>query len=216
MPKTFKTTAALALLSFMGSAQAEVSANLGFNSDYIFRGVPQAESSANGGVDFETGGFYLGTWAAAVKPGLEVDIYGGYLHEWDNGLSLGAGFTGYYYTDDFDDTYKEINLYAGYKIVSIEYAAGQWEAFDGPTADYDYLAVTVEHSGIYGKYGTWGKDFDGDYLEVGYGKEVAGFDLGVSLIHSSKELSQNVGADLLPTEDTFFVFSISKSFALMD
>ena len=50
----------------------------------------------------------------------------------------------------------------------------------------------------------------------GYGKEVAGFDLGVSLIRSSKELSQNVDADFNPTEDTFFVFSISKSFALMD
>ncbi|MCW8845952.1 MAG: TorF family putative porin, partial [Gammaproteobacteria bacterium] len=94
MPKTFKTVAALAALSCMGTAQAEVSANLGFNSDYIFRGVPQAESSANGGFDFEKDGFYLGTWAAAVKPGLEVDIYGGYRYEWDNGLNLGAGFTG--------------------------------------------------------------------------------------------------------------------------
>lgn len=216
MPKTFKTVAALAALSCMGTAQAEVSANLGFNSDYIFRGVPQAESSANGGFDFEKDGFYLGTWAAAVKPGLEVDIYGGYRYEWDNGLNLGAGFTGYYYTDEFDDTYKEVNLYAGYKIVSIEYAAGQWDAFDASSADYDYVAVTVEYSGIYGKYGSWGKDFDGDYFELGYGKEVAGFDLGVSLIRSSKELSQNVDANFSPTEDTFFVFSISKSFSLMD
>jgi uncharacterized protein (TIGR02001 family) len=216
MRKTINMLAAIALPIAMTTAQAEVSANLGFNSDYIFRGVPQAESSANGGVDLETSGLYLGTWAAAVKPGLEVDVYGGYRHQWDNGLNLGAGFTGYYYTDDFDDTYKEINLYAGYKMVSVEYASGQWDAFNDPTADYDYLAVRVEYSGFYGKFGSWGKDFDGNYFELGYGQDVAGFDLGVHLIRSSKELSGNLDSNFLPTEDTFFVFSISKSFDLMD
>ena len=33
-------------------------------SDYVFRGIPQSSSSAYGGVDFESGGFYLGTWFA--------------------------------------------------------------------------------------------------------------------------------------------------------
>lgn len=208
--------AASALSSVLGSARAEVTANIGFLSDYIFRGVPQAASVANGGVDFAKGGFYLGTWAAAVKPGLEVDLYGGYVHEWDSGFSLGAGFTGYYYTDDFDDTYQEINLYGGYKFLSVEYAVGDYENFDGPTLDYDYAAVSAEYEGFYAKFATFGKDFDGDYLEFGYSTEVAGFEVGGSIIRSSKEISGNEDSNGLPTEDTFFVFSINKSFGLMD
>jgi len=216
MKRTIALLAAGASIATLNSAEAEVSANIGFLSDYIFRGVPQASSVANGGVDLEKGGFYLGTWAAAVKPGLEVDLYGGYKHEWDNGLSLGAGFTGYYYTDDFDDTYQEINLYGGFKFVSLEYSVGEYENFDGPTLDYDFAAITAEYNGFYGKFATFGQDFDGDYLELGYGTEVGGFEVGGSIIRSSKEIAGNTDLNGLPAEDTFFVFSISKSFGLMD
>lgn len=45
---------------------ADLSANVGFNSDYIFRGVKLSPSSANGGVDLTAGGWYVGTWLADV------------------------------------------------------------------------------------------------------------------------------------------------------
>ena len=60
---------------------AELSANIGYNSQYIFRGIPQKNSSAFGGLDLGAGGFYLGTWAADVGEGLEIDYYGGYGFE---------------------------------------------------------------------------------------------------------------------------------------
>ena len=41
---------ALALLS-TGAAQAEVSANLGFASDYYYRGIFQAPNSVNGDLE---------------------------------------------------------------------------------------------------------------------------------------------------------------------
>jgi uncharacterized protein (TIGR02001 family) len=81
---------ALALL-ITGTAQADASANLAFASDYYYRGIFQARSSANGGLDYESGGFYAGTWAADVKDGLEVDGYFGYGGEaGDFGYSDGS------------------------------------------------------------------------------------------------------------------------------
>ena len=53
------------LIAVCGPAQAaDVTANVGFNSDYIFRGVKLSPSSANGGVDLTAGGWYVGTWRA--------------------------------------------------------------------------------------------------------------------------------------------------------
>ena len=58
---------------------ADLSANIGFVSDYVFRGIYQAPSSASAGIDYEhDSGFYIGTWGADVGDGLETDVYFGY------------------------------------------------------------------------------------------------------------------------------------------
>ena len=56
-----------------------------------------------------------------VITGLEVDGYGGYSGE-VGPVSLGVGFTGYYYTGDFDDTYEEINFNGGFGIAMVDVA----------------------------------------------------------------------------------------------
>ena len=70
----------IAVSAFAGTqaAAAEVSYNIGFASEYYYRGILQKESSASAGVDLETNGFYAGAWTADVGDGLEVDLYGGY------------------------------------------------------------------------------------------------------------------------------------------
>ena len=93
---------------------------------------------------------------------------------------------------------------------------GDYENFTGPTLDYDFIALTGMYKDFYAKFGTFGKDFDGEYLELGYGITVAELDLGLSLVRSSKELAFNTGLDGLPAEDTFLVISISKSFGISD
>ena len=98
------------LSAVSASSQAvEVSANIGWNSEYIFRGIPQDDSSPFAGLDVDHRGFYAGTWAADVGDGLEVDLYGGWGSEYDD-FSYAIGFTSYMYTDNFDDDYLEINL----------------------------------------------------------------------------------------------------------
>ncbi|NND46495.1 MAG: hypothetical protein HKN55_02410 [Woeseiaceae bacterium] len=221
----------IALLS-SGMANAQWSANLGFASDYFFRGIFQAQSSAFGGIDYEQNGFYAGVWAADVgdglsagytgddAAGLEVDGYFGYGGEVGD-FSYGIGYTGYFYTEDFDDTYQEINLSGGYGIATVEVAIGQYENFSGPTLDYTYYALTLEKNGFYGKYAgidseaEIGPDVDGQYFELGYGATVADIDLGVYVLLNDKMLSlleDNVSG--APTDGTSIVFTIGKSFDL--
>lgn len=204
---TRKSALVATALLITGAAQADVTANIGFASDYYYRGIFQAGSSANGGLDFESGGFYAGTWAADVKDGLEVDGYFGYGGEvGDFGYSI--GYTGYFYTGDFDDTYQEINLGGSYGIVALDVAVGQYENFSGPKQDYTYYALTVEKNGFYGKYAGFEQDFSGSYFEAGYGTTVADIDLGVALLFNDKDLSSD------GESDQALIFTIGKSFDL--
>lgn len=181
--------------------------NIGFLSDYVFRGIFQAESAANGGVDYETGPFYVGTWAADVGMGAEVDLYLGFAGEIGD-FNYGVGATGYYYTDDFDDTYQELNLNAGYGILSFSANFGQYENFDEPIQDYSFYSISAEGGGFYGTIGSFAQDFDGEYYELGYGTEVAGIDLGLSAIYSDEMLAGGTSGE------TTVVFSIAKTFTI--
>ncbi|MDH3619816.1 MAG: TorF family putative porin [Gammaproteobacteria bacterium] len=201
--KFAKTALVLTLLA-SSAAYADFSANVGYASEYHYRGIFQKNSSASGGLDYEQGGFYAGTWAADVGDGLEVDGYFGYAGE-IGGIDLSLGYTGYFYTGDFDDTYQEINLGTGYGPLSLEVALGEYENFDGPTQDYVYYALTLEsEAGFYGKYAGFSEDFDGEYLELGYGATVADIDVGVSLIFAND--------DLVGDDEESIVFTIGKSF----
>ncbi|MGB5352150.1 MAG: TorF family putative porin [Woeseia sp.] len=193
------------ILLFSLNAAAELSANVGWVSDYYYRGIAQHASSASAGIDFDKDGFYVGSWAADVGDGLEVDTYFGWGGEIGD-VSIGGGFTGYYYTGDFDDTYQELNFSLGYGIASAEVAVGEYDNFAGPTQDYTYYALTLEKEGFYGKYAGFSQDFAGNYLELGYGASLETLDLSIALILSDK--------DLVGNKDEALVFGISKSFQL--
>lgn len=202
---------------FSTNASAEVSYNIGYMSEYHFRGIKQKDSSASAGIDYENGGFYIGSWAADVGDGLEIDYYLGYGIETEAGVSASIGYTYYDYTgDSFDDYYSEVNLGLGYGLFSLEYSIGECGCF-GPELDYDFLGLTVElENGFWGTYGTFGDDFDGDYLEIGYGATVSEIDLGVSAILADDDLAPGFGATgvAAPAGDNevSLVFTIGKSF----
>lgn len=199
----------LALAPWQAVPAQELSANFGFNSEYIFRGIPQKSSSAFGGVDLEAGGFYLGTWAADVGDGLEIDYYGGYGFEaGEFGFSVGG--TWYTYTGDFDDEYLELNLGVSWKWFSFDVALGEYDNFGQGKLDYEFYSLTVAHNGFYGILGAFENDFDGNYYEAGYGGTLeAGdkplLDYGIALIYSDSTL---LGGD----SDYNLVLTLSKSF----
>ena len=204
------TLATTALVST--SALADVSYSVGWASEYYYRGILQKDSSANAGIEFGEGGFTLGAWTADVGDGAEVDLYGSYTFEFDGGFSASIGATGYYYTGEFDDTYEEINLGLGYGMFSLGYSKGSYDGF-GADADYDFLSLTIEaENGLYGTYGTFGDEFDGDYLELGYGFSVSEIDFSIAAIFNSDELSDQASSSGSPTEGEAVIFTISKSF----
>ena len=186
------------------------SANIGFSSEYIYRGIPQKTSSAFAGADVEAGNFSAGAWAADVGDGLEIDYYGSYGFEvGEFGFSVGG--TWYTYTGDFDDEYLELNLGASWKFLSFDAAIGEYDNFAGPTLNYQFYSVTASHNGFYGKIGSFADDFDGTYYETGYGNNLSVddtdiCDYAIALIHSDSTL---LGGE----SDTQIVFSLSKTFS---
>ncbi|HEC19983.1 MAG TPA: hypothetical protein ENI97_11650 [Gammaproteobacteria bacterium] len=195
--------------------------NVGIMSDYFFRGIDQDASAsgsdgsgatANGGLDYDLGnGISIGTWLADVNDGLEIDLYGAYSGK-VNQFDYSVGFTSYNYTGEFDDTYNEINLNVGTGPVNLEYSIGSYDST--PSQDYTFLALTFTQGGAYATYGTFGNDFDGSYIELGYGMDVSGMDLSAALINSDKDLSNQVDSNGNPTSETSLVVSLSKSFDL--
>ncbi len=218
MKKLTQLAAAIALSTAGVVAQADVSANIGYASEYYFRGIMQAESSASAGIDYEESGFYAGAWTADVGDGLEVDGYFGYGMETESGITAGVGFTTYQYTGDtFDSEYNELNLNLGYGVFSLEYSVGTHGSDAGlgiDKSDYSFLALTAESNGFYGKLASYGKDADGEYLELGYGTTISDIDFGVAVIFNSKELSFEVDSDGNAAADEAIVFTIGKSFDL--
>ena len=208
-------TIALALLAPVGAAaqETEVTANAGWVSQYFYRGIFQKTSSASAGLDLTAGALSLGTWLADVGDGTEVDFYGSVGVDVE-GVSLSAGGTAYLYTGQFDDTYIEANLGAGYGPLSVEFSIGQYENFGAGTLDYWFAGVTAEHEGFYGTVAGFGSDFSGNYGEVGYGFSAAELDFTISGILNDSDLSFLEDGDGNPTSGLTLVFGVSKTFGL--
>lgn len=238
-----KATAGIALLAMSSFANADghseisYSTNLGFMSDYMYRGIHQSSSSAMGGFDIEYGSFYLGTWFADLQEdgwvdgshrGFEYDVYAGFGFDLTDSISASLGYTIYRYTDKgasaFDDDYDEVNVGLGLAIsddasLAIDYAVGENTATDQSETDYDVLTISVDYMGMYALFGTWGVqeddaskgEVDADWMEFGYSRTVGDFDLSGAFVLSEKELAS--GSDSAEDGDfSRFIMSISTGF----
>ena len=185
-----------------------LTANVGWVSEYLYRGVPQRTSSASAGLDLEAGPAYLGTWVADVGDGSEVDLYGGLAFE-AGPLEMSLGGTGYLYTGGFDDPYVEGNVGLAWGPLSAEVAIGSYRT-DPQALDYAFWKLTAAHRGLHVAGGTFGGDLGGRYAEAGYAFEVSGVDLSVTWVLSDAELA------LLPsgTSDATLVLGASRTFRI--
>ncbi len=96
--------------------------------------------------------------------------------------------------------------------MSLDVAIGQHELDSSTDEDYTYYAVTVEKNGFYGKFAGFSQDWEGEYLELGYGTTVADIDLGISLVFCDEIASSDLG--ILNADDEVILFTIGKSFDL--
>ncbi len=194
----------------------DVTGNIGWMSDYIFRGVQLTSSSANGGLDVTEGGFYAGTWVANLDTGVEIDFYGGYGGQYED-FSYGIGATAYRYTDNADFDTLELNLSGSYGIFSLDIAIGEYD-LEPVSADYVHFEGTLEKAGFYGTLAVWTEDFEGWYLDFGYGntlnvQNVDLFDWTISIVYSD-DIEIDLPGCCLLADETSIVLSITKSFDL--
>lgn len=125
-----------------GTAFAQVDANVGVVSNYLFRGVTQTDDSAavQGGLDYAHGsGLYVGTWLSNIdfggKEDAEVDLYAGHGGEFgDTGIGWDIGTIYYLYPGGGDLDYAEAYVGLGYGPVSASVAGTYWGEVDGPAA----------------------------------------------------------------------------------
>ena len=111
MNKAALAVSAACMMTVSTSASAEFSANAGVVSQYFFRGIAQTyTASASAGVDYEAGGFYVGTWAADVQDGIEIPRMGRITHAWLRMPEECAGF-GLHLMDQRGDGFSGINLH---------------------------------------------------------------------------------------------------------
>lgn len=115
--KMSKIALALGSLMFVSVAQAELSANIGATSNYVWRGVTQTgdEAAISGGIDYShESGFYAGTWASNVSGGEEVDLYAGFSGTaGDMGYDVGVIYYAYPSANpdaDFTELYGSLSF----------------------------------------------------------------------------------------------------------
>ena len=213
----------VSMLSHAGEAVAEeggmsVSYNIGYMSEYWYRGAYQAESSMSFGADIEMGSMYIGMWGADVSDaagagaGSEIDLYAGYNFELMS-IPMYVGVTGYYYTDNFDQDYEEVNFGGDFGMFSFDAAVlGSYKSKPGTaSSDYGHFTLTVPLGMLDYSYQT----FTGGSLhyathELSYSASVNGIDLGATL---GKNNDGGAGASPNSLQNTTYAnFTIGYSF----
>jgi uncharacterized protein (TIGR02001 family) len=181
-------------------AFANVSANVTFSSDYIWRGMTQTDGPAmSGGFDFESeNGFYAGIWGSNVNfndgAGSELDYYFGYGFEVGN-VGIDLGYVAFDYPQNSTGLdFEEIVIGLSMGDLGLTFALGQDSA-----PDYTEISYTFGDVGLsYGEYDDYGNNFG-----ISYDFECGTYDCGIGY----SDFSDNgYGAD----EDAL-VFSISAS-----
>tara|TARA_Y100001935_G_scaffold230709_1_gene211247 strand:- start:195 stop:875 length:681 start_codon:yes stop_codon:yes gene_type:complete len=210
-PTAFSSESAVA-----EESESSISYNIGYMSEYWYRGVYQAESSVSFGADLEVGNFYAGTWWADVDKGMEYDIYAGY------NFSMGPadmylGVTGYYYSDNFDDDYEEVNFGIAMGNLAIDAAVGEYKkGVVGNTKDHNYSFTSVaydltELTGLPLTYsfGAWGgSKLQGEVHTLSFSKKIEGVDVGLEVAKNSDDITGSASNK----DTTFALFTLGYSF----
>lgn len=206
----------------------EITANVGFVTDYVFRGVSQSDEgpAVQGGFDVShTSGLYAGVWGSNVdfndgdEANVETDFYAGYAGEF-SGFTYDLGGLYYAYPgadDDLDYDYFEAMAKLGYdfQVASVEGAVYYSPEFFGDTGDalYSSLSVNVPLPYDFSASGHVGHQYIDDAADyndwaLGLGYSVAGFDL--SLTYTDTDLDEP--EEIADGSTDRIVFGISRSF----
>jgi uncharacterized protein (TIGR02001 family) len=152
-------------------AKIGLSANIGVQSNYIWRGMTQSDNkpSLQAGVDVDSHGAYVGSWIATIDfnddNNYELDLYGGYSNSFKM-LNYDVGYIYYKYdgTDNIDFSEIYINLTHQIMFVdgleaSITYTKGLNNSPDNKNVALTYDAKVLTISGSFNDYDTYVKTY---------------------------------------------------------
>lgn len=189
------------------TAGLKASANIGFVTEYSFRGLAQSDEgpAVQGGFDLShTSGLYAGIWGSNVdfndgdEATVEIDLYVGYAGEYRS-VSYDLGVLYYTYPgadSDLDYDYWEFAASLGYDFEVIALTASYSYSPEnfGDSGDAHYVSAAFE-APVYEKLTVNGRfghqDIDdedkfgvGDYNDwaVGLGYNLYGFDLSLQYV----------------------------------
>ena len=205
----------------------ELSGNVGFVSDYRFRGLSFSDEdlALQGGIDLaHRSGFYVGAWGSNLggfgtfgDPNLELDLYGGYGAEFGGIGVFDVGVLYYLYPGAAgNNDYIEIYGSVGAEIAGAETTVGIAYAPDQDSIGGDNLYVfgdlgagipgtpfsVTGHLGYTeGSLGLGSTAFDDNYIDYSLGVSTtwSGIDLGLSYVDTdvSKARETAVGTRVL-------------------
>jgi len=199
------------------AANAEISANVAIQSDYVWRGVSQnmADPSIQGGFDYaHESGAYAGVWGASVDFGgvesTELDLYGGWGKEFENGVGIDLGLIEYSYhggDNASDSNFTEAYIGASYAGFAAYFYAG--DEFD----DLIEISYSYDFESGFSVATTYG-DYDAySYYNLGVSTELNGIGLDLSYWDTDISLGDVAGdQDAFDLVDGRVVFTISKEF----
>ncbi len=138
-----------------------LTSNIGFFSDYVFRGISYARErgAVQGGFDYaHTSGIYLGVWATNVHKDalygntVELDLYGGYVHKFTDDLNLNVGFLQFFYPDNDkiagqSANTTELNAALTYKYLTLKHSYAITDFFGVNTRSFGNLAIGNQTTG---------------------------------------------------------------------
>ena len=226
MKKTLISMACAAAMA-APAAQAELSANIGATSNYVWRGVTQTSDGAaiSGGIDYShQSGLYVGTWASNIDwgvgtSGYEWDVYGGFAGEFGD-FGYDVGVIAYIYpTEAYDDSnFTELYASGSYKFltVGINYTVDGDQPSDAAFSDGDYYLYASASFDLQDGWGIGGTvgyyDFDtpdsgDDYSHFQLDVTKSAGDFGDFTFSVSQAEDSNLSSD-----DTLVFVSWSKSF----
>ena len=216
--------AVFATASFSQVAHADVSANFGATSNYLWRGVTQSGNapSLSGGLDYSNeSGVYAGTWVGTIDwtdetsdaKGAEIDLYLGYGGEAGD-FGYDVGYIYYYYpsTGYEDSNFGELYFNGSFGAFGfgVAYTINSEADNDAPfgTGDLYYnVSYGFDLPNEFGLGLTYGYyDFDTPTSESDYGHFQVDLSKGDFTFTVSKADKES-GSD-----DTNFAVSWSASF----
>jgi len=214
--KTLFKAIAVASLATATAAQAELSASVAVDSEYVFRGVTQDDSATvSGTLEYAISGLTVGAWVADSE-NQETDLYVSYGLT-AGGVDLSLSYTDYSY-DENTGGQQEIALSASVKGLGLSYTDG---TDDSQGMDVDYSIVTLDYTFgnvnvLVGQIDVDLSNADNSYFEIsGSLGQIAGVEATLSYSGTFDEGTNSIAVnDEGAVESDSIVIGFSKAFDL--